>query len=168
MTDDDEMVARNPDDGRKERTLQADLVIVADGQQSEARAFLAGHSNQPLPTGKMVNRILIGIDRMRELGLEDLIDPPCIHVWLGPGSMAVGYLLKDVFNFVLVCSSECEPEVYLGPREVEKEELRAVFRNWDPRIRSLVENGQGYLKWLLLENGDTARAPGYTLAKETN
>ncbi|KAI4269344.1 MAG: hypothetical protein LQ337_007334 [Flavoplaca oasis] len=156
VTDDVEMVARNPDDGRKERTLQADLVIAAEGQQSEARAFLAGHSNQPLPTGKMVNRILIGIDRMRELGLEDLIDPPCIHVWLGPGSMAVGYLLKDVFNFVLVCSSECEPEVYLGPREVEKEELRAVFQDWDPRIRSLVENGHGYLKWLLLENGDTA------------
>lgn len=140
---------------RTERAFPADLVIAADGQQSEARALLAGQSNQPVPTGKMVNRILIGIDRMRALGLDDLINPPCIHAWLGPGSLAVGYLLKDVFNFVLTCSSEGESEVFLGPREVEEEELRAVFRQWDPRIRTLVENGHGYLKWLLLDNSQT-------------
>ncbi|KAL8803029.1 MAG: hypothetical protein Q9223_006067 [Gallowayella weberi] len=140
-------------DGSAKRTaFAADLVVAADGQQSETRAFLSSRPNRPAPTGKMANRILMGIDRMRELGLEDLIDPPSLHIWLGPGSLAVGYLLKDVFNFVLICSSENEPSVFLGPREVEAEELLAVFKDWDPRIRSLVENGHGYLKWLLLDN----------------
>ncbi|KAI4224443.1 MAG: hypothetical protein LQ349_007243 [Xanthoria aureola] len=99
------MAAGGPRHGRKERAFPADLVIAADGQQSEARALLTGQSNQPVPTGKMVNRILIGIDR----------------------TLAVGYLLKDVFNFVLTFSSEGESEVFLRTREVEEEELRAVF-----------------------------------------
>ncbi|KAL8805832.1 MAG: hypothetical protein Q9182_001744 [Xanthomendoza sp. 2 TL-2023] len=136
----------------KRTAFAADLVVAADGQQSETRAFLSGRPNKPTPTGKMANRILMDIDRMRELGLEDLIDPPNMHIWMGPGSLAVGYLLKEVFNFVLVCSSENEPSVFLGPRPVEEEELLAVFKDWDPRIRSLVENGHGYLKWLLLDN----------------
>ncbi|KAL8696130.1 MAG: hypothetical protein Q9224_002956 [Gallowayella concinna] len=141
------------DESAKRTAFAADLVVAADGQQSETRAFLSGRPNSPAPTGKMVNRILMDIGRMRELGLEDLIDPPSIHVWLGPGSLAVGYLLKNVFNFVLTCSSENEASVFLGPRPVDEEELLAVFKDWDPRIRLLVENGHGYLKWLLLENG---------------
>ena len=140
--------------GKNEEVFATDLAVAADGQQSEARAYLMGQANRPIPTSKMVNRILISIERMRELGLEDLITPPCIHVWLGPGSLAVGYLLKNVFNFVLTCSSEKEQSVFVGPKPVEKEELLAVFQDWDPRIRSLVENGHGFLKWLLLDNSD--------------
>lgn len=135
--------------------IAAELVIAADGQQSNARAYLNPQINRPVPTGKMVNRILIGIERMQELGLKDLIDPPCIHVWLGPDSLAVGYLLKNVFNFVLTCSSEKEESVFTGPRPAVKEDLEAVFRDWDPRIRSLVENGHGFMKWLLFDNGDS-------------
>ncbi|KAL9597699.1 MAG: hypothetical protein Q9219_004956 [cf. Caloplaca sp. 3 TL-2023] len=144
--------ANRIDDVAQKEALPADLVIASDGQQSETRAFLSGQPNQSIPTGKMVNRIVMGVDQMRELGLNDLVDPPRIHVWLGPKSLAVGYLLKDVFNFALTCSSEKEPDVFIGPREVEKDELRAVFQDWDPRIRLLVENGHGFLKWLLLDN----------------
>ena len=131
------------------RTFEVDLIVAADGQQSTAREWLSGKANNPRPTGRMVNRILMGVDRMKELGLESLISPPCINVWLGPESLAVGYLLKGVFNFVLTCSSEKEP-IFVGPKPVEKRELEAVFEKWDPRIRSLVSNGHGYLKWLLL------------------
>ena len=153
--------------GESERKfdIAADLVVAADGQQSEGRELLAGKANEPVPTGKMVNRVLMGIERMREIGLEDLIDPPCIHVWLGPNSLAVGYLLKDVFNFVLTCSSENEESVFLGFKEVKKEELCAVFQQWDPRIRSLVEHGHGYRKWLLLDNS-RSRPNSWVHAKE--
>ncbi|KAI4097881.1 MAG: hypothetical protein LQ344_000153 [Seirophora lacunosa] len=146
------MTANRHDKDQVEDNLAADLLVAADGQQSETRAYLSGEKNGPAPTGKMVNRILIGVERMRELGLEDLIERPCIHVWLGPGSLAVGYLLQGVFNFVLTCSSENEKSVFLGPKAVDKEELFATFRNWDPRVRSLVENGHGFLKWLLFDN----------------
>ncbi|KAL8961199.1 MAG: hypothetical protein Q9193_002210 [Seirophora villosa] len=139
-------------DQEVEDNLAADLLVAADGQQSETRAYLSGEKNRPVPTGKMVNRILIGVERMRELGLEDLIERPCIHVWLGPGSLAVGYLLQGVFNIALTCSSENEKSVFHGPKAVDKEELFAIFRNWDPRVRSLVENGHGFLKWLLFDN----------------
>lgn len=56
---------------------------------------------------------------------------------------------------MLTCSSEGESEVFLGQREVEEKELRAVFRQWDPRIRTQVENGHGYLNRLLLDNSQT-------------
>lgn len=38
---------------------------------------------------------------------------------------------------------------------MRRSEQRAVFRQWDPRIRTLVENGHGYLRWLLLDNSQT-------------
>ncbi|KAI4197488.1 MAG: hypothetical protein LQ350_005865 [Teloschistes chrysophthalmus] len=156
-------VAEGHTKDRKQR-FAADLAIAADGQQSNARAYLTASPTRPTPTGKMVNRILIDIDRMRDLGLDDLIDPPCIHVWLGPGSLAVGYLLKNVFNFVLTCSSEKEESVFTGPRPVDKKDLEVVFQDWDPRIRSLVRNGHGFLKWLLFhsetEPGSWVRTSG--------
>ena len=131
--------------------FKVDLIIAADGQQSEARELLAGSPNQPRPTGKMVNRVLMSIETMKDLGMNNLISPPCIHVWLGPKGLAVGYLLKNVFNFVLTCSSEGE-SIFVGPKPVKKEQLQAAFRDWDPQIRSLIDNGRDYLKWLLLDS----------------
>ena len=100
----------------------------------------------------MVNPILVSEERMYELGMEQMISPPRIHVWMGPGSLAVGYMLKDVFNDVLTTSSESEKELYTGPKAVEKKDLAAVFKEWDPRFRSLVDNGHGFLKRFLLRS----------------
>ena len=72
--------AGSDEKNQKEEVFVTDLAVAADGQQSEARAYLTGQTNRPTPTGKMINRIFIGIERMRELGLKDLIAPPCIHV----------------------------------------------------------------------------------------
>ncbi|KAI9683796.1 MAG: hypothetical protein M1822_005986 [Bathelium mastoideum] len=131
-------------------SFEVNLAVAADGQQSEARAFLSGRENAPKPTGRMVNRVLIDPATMRRLGMGELIDPPALHVWLGPNALAVAYFLGGVFNVALTCSSEEEP-VFIGPREVVKEELKQVYQDWNWQIKSLIQHGHGFLKWLLYD-----------------
>ena len=136
-----------------DETVQGDLIIGTDGAQSACKELLTQRPNRTWSTGKMVNRIVIDANLLQNSQLNDLISPPNIHTWLGPGSMAVCYLLKGAFNIVLSRPAGDEP-VFFGPRPVPIEEVRSFFSNWDPRLRKLLELGQDFQKWVLWECDD--------------
>ena len=135
------------DEGHK---FNANLIIAADGEHSEARAVLAGEERPLKPTDRVVDRILVKVDAMARAGLAELLDPPNIHVWLGPNSMVVTYQLRGVFNIAL-CRSMHTGELVRGPRAVEHRELTAFFADWEPNLRKLVDLGHGFLEWSLSE-----------------
>ena len=129
--------------------VRADLIIGADGAQSMCRAALVQKPNRAHFTGQIVNRTIIDPLAMKNSHLLDLLSPPKIHNWLGHQSMAVCYLLKDAYNLVLTRPAN-EPLFY-GPRAVDTNDLRAFVRDWDPRLRGLLDIGHDYQKWMLLE-----------------
>lgn len=143
-------------EGESVRVLEADLVVAANGQASTARTLVGSHPTAPKTTGKIVHRVLMDKKRMEELGMADLVNPPCIHVWFGPQQMGVGYLLRDVFNVALTVEERDglgeENDVVVGPRPSTATELQAVYgADWDPRIQTIVREGRGFLKWQLLD-----------------
>jgi salicylate hydroxylase len=128
----------------------ADLVIGADGPQSICRAALVQKPHHQRPTGITVVRIVVPITAIRDSDLYHLVEPPCVHTWLGPRSLAICYTLHDAFNIV-VTRPATEDEVFIGPRPENVERLRSFFKDWDPQMRKLLDVADDFQKWSLLE-----------------
>lgn len=77
--------------------ITADLIIGADGASSMCRRVLVEEPRLSKATGRIGNRIVIDSDVMlQDERLKDFVLTPNIHVWLGPESLAVCYLLKGL------------------------------------------------------------------------
>lgn len=133
-----------------EKESHADLIIGADGLQSTCRDSLFPQHSPLCSTGKTVYRTLIDPEAMKSSQLKDFVLTPNIHAWLGPGSMAISYLLKGAYNVVLTHPAVDESG-FFGPRPAGIGEVRSLFRDWDPQLRNLVEIGAEFQKWTLLE-----------------
>lgn len=132
--------------------LASDLIIGADGENSKCREFLLGRKDEPKPSGRISNRVVID----EKLALEDpelrpLYDPPCIRTWLGPNCQAITYLMHGKIN-VAFNRPMGDVVPFVGPRPVDVDELRQFTSGWEPRIRKLMGLGTSYLKWVSYES----------------
>ena len=133
-------------------TIKADLVIGADGTHSACREALLQRPDPPKPVGTVVSRIVIDAKRLHQNPrLKSFLSPPNIQCWLGPESLAICYLLKDMFNIVLT-RPEKDEHFSPRPRPADIEDLRSFFSDWDPRIRELLGIVSMSQSWSLLEN----------------
>ena len=126
--------------GKREReTFRADLLVAADGQASGTRALLVGHERVPRSTGRTVHRVLMEKARMYSLGMADLVEPSGIHVWFGPRSLAVGYLLGGDFNVALTV----EDGIGVG-KEGQRVEEKMVKEEEEGEGEGIVERGRKF------------------------
>lgn len=134
------------------------FIIGADGQNSRCREILLGRPDPPLRSGDLGFRIVLQAAAMRKRPeLHSLMEPPNINAWFGPHSHVVSYLLQkdDLFN-VFLGGPEKEGDSAIGPQEASIEELEARFKDWDPRLRSLLELAQETRKWTMFRGSDIA------------
>jgi salicylate hydroxylase len=130
--------------------LTADLVVGADGINSRLREVFLGQSDPPTLTGDLAYRLLLDTDEMRkDEDLRHLVETPQVNFWLGPDAHAVNYVLKGgkLFNMVLLVPDDLPPDTKLAEGNVD--EMRAYFRDWDPRIGKLLAMCDSVLKWRL-------------------
>ena len=132
--------------------LDANLVIGADGARSMCREALTQRPDRPKFMGKIAYRIVVHEEAMaRNPRLGEFISPPNVHTWLGPGSFVVGYPLKGVFNIVATRPAPANEEIFFGARPVDVEVLKYLFRDWDIRMRDLLEIATEFQKWMVFE-----------------
>ncbi|KAK2873663.1 hypothetical protein FQN49_002196 [Arthroderma sp. PD_2] len=130
--------------------FHADVVIGADGLRSVCRESLLGHTDPPRLTGDMAYRIIVQVEDMRRhTELVELVDRPGMTHWIGPNGHAVCYAIQggELFNIVLVCPDTLPKTVNLA--EADLEEMKAFFRGWDPRLRTLLGLVKETQKWRL-------------------
>lgn len=138
--------------GRAQAFL-ADLIIGADGLKSICREALLGRPDPPHLTGDLAYRITVPADRMLAHPLlKDLATTPNINYWMGPGSHVVCYLLKggNLYNIVIACPDNL-PE-FVNQQKADLEEMHAMFAEWDPQLRALLELCNDTSKWRLLNS----------------
>jgi salicylate hydroxylase len=132
------------------RSLTADLVVGADGINSGLREIFLGRSDPPTLTGDLAYRILLDTDEMRkDDDLRPLVETPQVNYWLGPDAHAVNYVLKGgkLFNMVLLVPDDMAPDAKTAEGDVD--EMRAYFKDWDPKIGKLLSMCDSVLKWRL-------------------
>jgi len=132
------------------REMEADLVVGADGINSRLREVMLGREDPPIPTGDLAYRLLLPTSKMiQDPELSSLVTDPQVNYWLGPDMHAVNYVLKGgkLFNMVLLVPDDMPAGA--STLEGNVEEMRALFKDWDPRIPSLLSMCESVYKWRL-------------------
>ena len=129
---------------------QADIVLGADGLYSTCRSTLLKQNKPPYPSGDMAYRFTVEMDNiMQDKDLRDLLNGLPVICWMGPNAHALCYQLKQggLCNVVLLCPDNLKVAAVVSKADVQ--EMRERFKDWDPRLRKLIDLADGALKWRL-------------------
>ncbi|KAF2728862.1 FAD binding domain-containing protein [Polyplosphaeria fusca] len=132
------------------KVKEADLLIGADGISSKCREILLGRPDPPILTGDLAYRLLLNTsEMMKDPELRSFIEDPQVNYWMGPDAHAVNYVLRggQLFNMVLLVPDDMPPGAMTMTASVE--EMRALFKDWDPRIPKLLSLCESVQKWRL-------------------
>jgi salicylate hydroxylase len=135
-------------------TLQADLIVAADGLWSKCRQkymeLIGEEAGEPLPTGDLAYRIILKTDDVQDQQLKDWIANPSCQFWIGPDSHVVAYSVRNgtMFNLVLLVPDDLPANVARQPGSLE--EMRRLFENWDPILNRFLDQVKSVDKWKLM------------------
>ncbi|KAI9649563.1 hypothetical protein NHQ30_002143 [Ciborinia camelliae] len=121
--------------------LEADLVVGADGIFSKLREVMLGREDAPDLTGDLAYRLLLSTkDTLADDELADFVKNPQVNYWLGPNMHAVNYVLRggELFNMVLLVPDDMPDGATTLEGNVE--EMRALFKDWDPSAGMSLED----------------------------
>ncbi|MGE0563772.1 MAG: FAD-dependent monooxygenase [Pseudolabrys sp.] len=124
----------------------ADVVVGADGIHSVVRGALFGAA-APQFTGCVAYRGMVSADRFPKSDLQ--VES---QLCLGPGSHFVNYPVRrrELINFVcLVDRDAWTKESWTEPGDPA--ELRAIYRDWHPQVRALVDSVTEIFVWGLFD-----------------
>lgn len=128
------------------RTIEADIVIGADGVRSVVRHWIAGSEGVHYSRTSGFRGIV-----PQEEKLPSLPDRHAIQIWMGPDAHLLHYAIgndgQDV-NFLAVQEGPAtwpDPEHWVA--EVEPRELLAPFTGWHPAVTEMITAGWLTKRW---------------------
>lgn len=137
-----------------------DLVVGADGVQSVVRKTLFPGVLPKPPTGNAAFRAIVPYEEVRADPLtRGLVEDErgnlkkTMEVWMAPGGYIISYPISDSQDFNMVLSHHVDPPVSTV-REVSIEEVRDMYKGWDPRIERVISMIKPPIaRWPLLVTG---------------
>jgi salicylate hydroxylase len=126
-------------------SIEADIVIAADGIHSELRAYVFA-SSQPVFSGSVAYRGLVSREQVPDWPGDRW------QMWLGKGRHFLAFPVRagKLINYVgFVPSDEEMKESWSAPGDPEV--LRQAFAGWDPRIHQLLREVQITFRWALYD-----------------
>ena len=138
-----------------------DLLIGSDGLNSIVRRTILPDV-QPKPvTGNCAYRAIVPYDQIRKDPVaKDLIDKLTMEVWMAEKAYIITYPISAGKDFNLVLSHHREPPVD-KVEEIDMNDLRDTYKDFDPRIKRIVDMIPTAQRWPLLVTGplDTWSSP---------
>ncbi|ODQ83258.1 hypothetical protein BABINDRAFT_159693 [Babjeviella inositovora NRRL Y-12698] len=132
------------------RSFTSDVVIAADGLKSKIRSLILNKDDPAHDTGDLAYRALIKVSEMRKYKeLKFIYEKPNITFFWGPDIHIVIYLLQggETCN-VVVLSPDTLP-AGVNVQNALDTELPEMFKDWDPRLKSLWALVHETSKWRL-------------------
>jgi salicylate hydroxylase len=126
-------------------SIEADIVIAADGIHSELRPYIFA-SSRPVFSGSVAYRGLVAHDRVPDWPTDRW------QMWLGKGRHFLAFPVRagKLINYVgFVPTDEEMKESWSAPGDPDV--LRQAFAGWDPRIDQLLKEVQVTFRWALYD-----------------
>lgn len=129
-------------------TIEADIIIGADGVRSDVRECLFG-KDTPRYTGQTCFRAMVPMEQVPEsIGPAELN----LHLnnagWIGPNGHVICYPIRSgkVLNiFAGFVNDDWAEESWTIPTSVE--EMQAVYAGWHPALLDLLAKSEAGFKW---------------------
>ena len=145
---------------QKGKTHTFDLVIGSDGVGSIVRRTLFPDVKPRPPTGNCAYRAIVPYDEVRnDQVTRELVEDDegnlirTMKVWMAPTGYIISYPISDAKDFNMVLSHFHDPPVD-AVQPVSPEEVRNQYKDYDPRIRRVIEKiPPGTSRWPLLVTG---------------
>jgi salicylate hydroxylase len=117
-----------------------DLCVGADGVNSIVRSTLFPDIKPDAKTTNCAYRAIIPYDRIQQdLIAKELIQKLTMEVWMGHNAYIITYPISGGETFNLVLSHHRPEKVYSTQPNVPIEEMRDVYKDFDPRIKRIVD-----------------------------
>lgn len=136
---------------------KGDLVLGADGENSQCRNLLLGRSEPPIHAGDVIFAMDIKADLMwQHEDLREFLDPPNVNMYFGPGTHIVVFALKEDGLVHIIGSRYDDPDnkVRARPQPMDMAEIRTFLKDWDPRLRKIVDIAEEGLRWTLTKTSE--------------
>ena len=127
-------------------SLDADLLIGADGIKSKVQACMLGQTSAEF-TGQVAWRGIVAASKLP----KGLIKPNA-NLWVGPGKHVVSYYLRggDLINFVAVQEQrDWQNESWNEPGDISQ--LRETFEGWHSEVTALLAAAESCFLWALFD-----------------
>jgi salicylate hydroxylase len=137
---------KNGINGVNDKSLEADVLVGADGIKSEVQACMLGQTLAEF-TGQVAWRGTVEASKLP----KGLIKPNA-NLWVGPGKHFVSYYLRggDLVNFVAVQErNDWQKESWNEPGDVT--ELQETFKGWHPEVTELLRATDSCFLWALFD-----------------
>lgn len=142
------------------KTYKFDLVIGSDGVGSIVRRTLFPDVKPKPPTNNCAYRAIVPYSEVRaDPETRELVEDKdgnlirTMEVWMAPTGYIISYPISDAKEFNMVLNHFHDPPVDTV-QHVEVEEVRERYKDYDPRIRKVVQKiPPGVQRWPLLVTG---------------
>lgn len=132
------------------KVFSGDVVVGYDGIKSVLRSAILNRADPPYTTGDMAFRALVDVKAATaDPELKKLFRQPNINFWLGPQGHIVVYLLQGGKTINIVALTPDTLDEGLSIKDSSREELKEVFKDWDPQLLRLFDSVHETRKWKL-------------------
>lgn len=126
-----------------------DLLVGSDGINSTVRKIIMPDVEPMPPTSNAAYRAIVPSEQIRKDPVaKDLVEKLSMEVWMADKSYIISYPISagKLFNMVL---SHHRPNLVHEVEEVDMQELRDTYKDYDPRIKRIVEMVPSAQRWPL-------------------
>ncbi|KAL1963184.1 hypothetical protein VTN77DRAFT_8617 [Rasamsonia byssochlamydoides] len=131
-----------------------DLVVGADGINSIVRRTLFPDVTPEPPTTNCAYRAIVPYDQIRKDPIaKELIEKLTMEVWMAPNAYIITYPICAGKDLNLVLSHHRPEKLRATQFDVPIEELREQYKDFDPRIKRIVDMIPRTSRWPLMVTG---------------
>ncbi|KAJ5107564.1 Salicylate hydroxylase [Penicillium angulare] len=131
-----------------------DLCVGADGINSVVRQTLFPGVRPEPPTTNCAYRAIVPYDQIRQDPVaKELVEKLTMEVWMAPKSYIITYPISAGKMFNLVLSHHRPDKLRATQDIVPLEEMREEYRDYDPRIKRIVDMIPEVSRWPLMVTG---------------
>ncbi|KAG9251912.1 salicylate hydroxylase [Emericellopsis atlantica] len=138
----------------KGKTYTFDFLVGADGINSITRRSLFPDVAPEPPTTNCAYRALVPYDQIRkDPAARELIEKLTMEVWMADNAYIITYPINAGKMFNLVLSHHRSEKLRATQADVPIEELRNEYKDFDPRIKRIVDMIDSTSRWPLMMTG---------------